>query len=411
MSTPRRMGVMVIDLQYGSTGKGLLAGYLAEKHSPDTLITAWGANSGHTYIDSEGRKFVHTMLANGIVSKNLERILLGPGSLINPASLMAEIKAASDVIDRDVEIWIHPHAAIITQKHIDEEAGPMTKIGSTKKGVGAAMIDRIRRNPDDNNVAINLLSEGYEDAFGIGMYVSPSIAHFNEQLEKARVFQVEGAQGYSLSMYHGLYPYTTSRDVTPAQMFADCAIPMHWYGDTTIIGTARTFPIRVANRFDDQGKQVGYSGGCYLDQREMQWSELGIRAELTTVTKLPRRIFTFSPTQLAEAVRQCSADSLFINFMNYLRTQEEVETLLLSIERHIAPGSLFWLGFGPAHHDVMECSPETSFKEILLRWQSSRVIHEAGKIVDQSGNVIAESTATLGISPSSLVNRAGSSFN
>jgi len=30
----------IIDLQFGSTGKGLLAGYIANRFKPDTLITA-----------------------------------------------------------------------------------------------------------------------------------------------------------------------------------------------------------------------------------------------------------------------------------------------------------------------------------------------------------------------------------
>ena len=73
---------MVIDLQYGSTGKGLLAGYLAETTCPDTIITAWAPNAGHTYIDRAGRKYIHTHLANGIVSPFCKRVFLGPGSMM-----------------------------------------------------------------------------------------------------------------------------------------------------------------------------------------------------------------------------------------------------------------------------------------------------------------------------------------
>ena len=36
---------MIIDLQYGSTGKGLLAGYLAETMQPDVLAAAWMPNA------------------------------------------------------------------------------------------------------------------------------------------------------------------------------------------------------------------------------------------------------------------------------------------------------------------------------------------------------------------------------
>ena len=90
---------IVIDLQYGSTGKGLIVGYLAEKEGPDTVVTAWAPNAGHTYIDSRGRKFIHTHLANGIVSPYIRQLLLGPGSLINPQQLLDEIAACKDIID------------------------------------------------------------------------------------------------------------------------------------------------------------------------------------------------------------------------------------------------------------------------------------------------------------------------
>ena len=47
---------IVIDLQYGSTGKGLIVGFLAEEHKYDTVVTAWAPNAGHTYINRDGRK-------------------------------------------------------------------------------------------------------------------------------------------------------------------------------------------------------------------------------------------------------------------------------------------------------------------------------------------------------------------
>ncbi len=381
---------LIIDLQFGSTGKGLIAGYLALRDKPDTLVTAWAANAGHTYIDMDGRKYIHTMLANGIVSPNLKQILIGPGSLINPVSLMNELKSVADILEgRDIRIFIHPQAAIITQKHIDEEQGPMTKIGSTKKGVGAAMIDRIRRNPDDNNVAAN----GTGDAWLDGCVCS--VAQYNAALDDAEIVQIEGAQGYSLSMYHGMYPYTTSRDVTPAQIFADCAIPMSWWENTEVVGTMRTFPIRVANRFDETGTQVGYSGNCYPDQQELEWSALGMEPELTTVTKLPRRIFTLSKIQLAEAIRQCSVDTLFINFVNYCRTPAELNDMVKSVSRmcfdqNIELG-IGYMGFGPTDHDIINLmdDDQITMDDIIDRWMKTAVVRQSAQdMVDFRQNLI-----------------------
>lgn len=349
-----RRGNLIIDLQFGSTGKGLIAGFLAERDAPDTIVTAWAANAGHTYIDRDGRKFVHTMLANGIVSRRLERVLLGPGSVIDPVNLAKEIEEAHPLM-HGVELFIHPSAAIITQQHRDEEAGPMTKIGSTKKGCGAAAIHRIRRDPDNLNTAgclgqpHPLLVEN-----GLGRNVV-SAEEWQAQLALARVLQVEGAQGYSLSMYHGFYPFTTSRDVSVHQMLADCGIPVAMASWLNIVGTARTFPIRVANRFDTEGKQVGWSGPHYDDQQEISFADIGQEVELTTVTKLPRRIFTFSHKQIAEAVHMNGVRELFLNFVNYL-PEGEREGFVAAVDDTIRPygAQVKYLGFGPTDRDVHE---------------------------------------------------------
>lgn len=339
---------MVVDLQYGSTGKGLIVGYLAEEEGPDTVITAWAPNAGHTYINAAGRKFIHTHLANGIVSPYIRQLLLGPGSLINPQQLLDEIEQCRDIIDaKGIRILIHPHAAVVTERHIEEEAGPMTKIGSTKKGVGAAMIQRIRRNPDDLNTAASCEA--------LRQYVVTT-QEYSNALTTAREVLIEGAQGFGLSMYHGFYPYTTSRDVSTWQILADCGIPVsatyNALGQSIlrVVGTARTFPIRVANRFDSEGTQVGYSGPVYGDQIEITFESIGQKTELTTVTKLPRRIFTFSRAQIRDAISYNGVKEVFLNFANYVRDERELVAIVQSIED--AGARVTWLGVGPTFNDV-----------------------------------------------------------
>lgn len=307
---------VITDLQFGSTGKGLLAGWLAKRVNPDTLIIAWSPNAGHTFIDSDGRKFVNTALPNGIVADSVKRILIGPGSVVNPENLMDEINMYIDRLE-GVDIMIHENAAVVTQEHRDQEARGMFKIGSTMKGVGAAVIDKIRRDPTKNVIARDVLVSTPLEGFVV------SAQQYNDAMDAADVAILEGAQGFSLSINHGFYPYTTSRDCTVAQMLVDCAIPMNGViRDSTVYGCARTYPIRVANRYDADGNMIGTSGPCYDDQREMDWSELGMEPELTTVTKLPRRIFTYSKQQIEEAVRMNGVNKLFLNFVNYIGLDE-----------------------------------------------------------------------------------------
>lgn len=344
----RNMNI-VTDLQYGSTGKGLLAGYLAERFQPDTIVTAWSPNAGHTYINADGLKFINTALPNGIVSKNLKRIMLGPGSVINPDTLIKEMEQYAEYLD-GVNIYIHENAAVVTPRHREIEAGTMFSIGSTMKGVGAAVIDKIRRDPDDNIIARDALVSTPLEGFVC------SAQEYNDSLDMANEILLEGAQGFSLSINQGFYPFTTSRDCTTAQLLSDCAIPYN-YALTKVWGCARTYPIRVANRFDANGKMVGTSGPCYDDQKEIPWARLGMAPELTTVTKLPRRIFTFSEQQIREAIRMNGVDEVFLNFVNYIDRDTDDGKYTLREYMNIvssAGARVTLLGTGPTELDVKE---------------------------------------------------------
>src|SRR4051812_36774161 len=102
----------IVDLQFGSTGKGLLAGHLALKLQPDVIITAWGPNAGHTFIDDDGRKFVNIALPNGIVARP-KLLMIGPGSVINPDRMLHEMREYFDLLAH-TEIVIHENAAVVT---------------------------------------------------------------------------------------------------------------------------------------------------------------------------------------------------------------------------------------------------------------------------------------------------------
>lgn len=341
---------VITDLQFGSTGKGLLAGYLAKKLRPDTLICAWSPNAGHTFIDENNVKYINTAIPNGIVADSIKRVLIGPGAVINPDALLREIECyAVDLFG--VEIMIHENAAVVTQEHRDEEARGMFKIGSTMKGVGAAVIEKIQRNPTSNIIARDALVSTPLEGYAVSKEI------YNRAIDEAGVTILEGAQGFSLSINQGFYPFTTSRDCTTAQLLSDCAIPGKSYAATRIYGCARTYPIRVANRYDENGKMIGTSGPCYNDQEEISWDRLGIKPELTTVTQLPRRIFTFSEQQIQEAIRMNGVDEVFLNFANYIGLDNSPDAMKLEEYKHIinqAGAELTMLGWGPTVNDVEE---------------------------------------------------------
>jgi adenylosuccinate synthase len=339
---------MILDFQYGSTGKGLIAGWLAKRNDYDTAICAFATNAGHTYIDDTRALYVMTQqLPTAITSPTVKTVLLGPGSAIHLGTLREELTKYAQYL-RGKRVLIHPHAAVVEDYHAEfEMQDGRTKMGSTAKGVGEAYIERIRRNPVNANTIANRVST--DDPIR-GMIAT--VEEYRSALEKAESVIVEGAQGFSLSMYHGQYPYTTSRDVTPWQVAADCGLPYRWASYIKVVGTLRTFPIRVNNR-------DGSSGPSYPDQQEITWQDIGLEPELTTVTKLPRRIFTFSQQQLQEALLHCGGywdTRLFLNFANYLQSNEELEELIAKIQTptpmNLNPAKVAWVGYGPDDADV-----------------------------------------------------------
>lgn len=341
---------LILDLQYGSTGKGLIAGWLAKREKYDTAVCSFATNAGHSYYDSNRgiEMMTQQIPTGGLIGPTVKRILIGPGAAIHAKTLAAEIDRYNQFLEGK-QLMIHPHAVVVEDYHAEQEREwGLTKMGSTAKGVGAAYIERIQRH----TVGPNVVGARWADDLGLSKYIVTA-KQYREAIEESESMLVEGAQGFSLSMYHGQYPYTTSRDVTPWQIMADCGLPFKFASYAQVIGTLRTYPIRVNNR-------DGTSGPCYPDQTEVTWESLGRQPELTTVTRLPRRIFTFSHEQLREALFHCGGywnTKLFLNFANYMKDDAEINQLIKDIEtpKHLAlnPPQVAWIGTGRDDEDVI----------------------------------------------------------
>jgi adenylosuccinate synthase len=341
---------LIIDGQWGSTGKGLLAGYLAEKHAPQVVACALSPNAGHTLVLANGTKLVHKMLPLGICSPSLECIVLGPGSLIDLDSLWAEIQNAEQLklMPANIPIFVHKAAAVVLDRHRAAESDGGTAPGSTRKGVGAAQVERIQRKPETNNV-IGLLQQDHPIFNRIELVSTIELQRI--YLEAERI-QIEGCQGYSLSLYHGQYPYVTCRDVTSTQLMADVGLPLLRLSAINVYGVFRTYPIRVANR-PASGE---WSGPTYPDSQETTFEAIGQPQELTTVTQLPRRIFTFSYQQAVEACVQNRVDHIFLNFAQYCPTWNELRHIWNQLNDC---ATVAYLGFGPSITDIVRVGSPT----------------------------------------------------
>ncbi len=319
----------IIGLQYGSEAKGALAGYLARMNEPDVVMANWSPNAGHTFRDGE-LKLVRRCLPIGTESPNCRFALLGPGAIIDPIILEEELKTI-----QGITVVIHPKAGIVLPRHSTTEKDMgYSEIGSTLKGAGAAAMERMTRDTVDPNIAMNHILATNQVIVDEGFY--------HDIINNASVVQIEGCQGYSLSMYNGFYPYTTSRDTTIHQLLADVA----WHGALPVstYGALRTYPIRVA----------GTSGPCHPDQRETSWDALGVAPEVTTVTKKTRRVFTFSEQQIAEAQQINACDEFYLSFCDYPPSSTHNLVDLLEVCGDILGKPVKWTSYGPDIGNMVE---------------------------------------------------------
>lgn len=293
---------ILVDGQYGSTGKGVLAAWLAQQnilHDNDAwtaVITSAGPNSGHTFYDMDNQKHVLKQLPTFAVMSHLL------GNVI-PVYLSAGAVIDVDILEKEADkypgipISVHPNAAIITpEDKAQEHSGTVAAVAGTRSGTGAALARKVLRDPFAVASAHHFRPKNIRVA-------APVIDAFSER------YFVEVSQGFSLGINQHFYPKVTSRECTAAQAIADAGIPPRHVARTYM--AIRSYPIRVGN-------VDGHSSGeWYPDQEETSWEELGVEAELTTVTQRVRRVATFSQDQFEDAVRANDPDFVFLNFMNY----------------------------------------------------------------------------------------------
>lgn len=340
---------LIVDLQFGSTGKGLLAGYLAEITRPDVVVTCNMPNAGHTYIDSRGNKMIFKVLPNGAVSESVHTILIGPGAVFSWERLVQEIDDLVQYRNKAFQVMIHPNAVVLQEQHAASERELLNGVASTMQGSAAAMVHKILRQVDDNPTAAADPQIVACSISGISVSVCDH-GQYQDALDNAALVQAEGSQGFSLGINQRFYPYCTSRECTPHRMLSDMGLPART--DLQVFGTLRTYPIRVGNT------EGGFSGDNYPDQVELTWDDLEQVPETTTVTGRIRRVFTFSRMQLEDALWHSRPDHLFLNFCNYMNEAQLgqlVDDIEIVAERYDAKLSMF--GYGPSYDDVLTVNP------------------------------------------------------
>jgi Adenylosuccinate synthase len=196
---------------YGDEGKGKIIAYLSLKDNPKIAVRGGvGANAGHTFVH-HNQTYKVRMLPSAVLNPETQ-LLIGAGVLITPEVLIDE----SRKYNAENRTIIDNHCGIIDESHIkrDKENSHLKNtIGTTGTGTGPANSDRALRIL---NLAKNVDS--------LKKYLGNVSDIVNESIDKSQSVLIEGTQGTFLSLYHGDYPFVTSKDVTASGICSDVGI-------------------------------------------------------------------------------------------------------------------------------------------------------------------------------------------
>jgi len=276
--------LVVVGGFFGDEGKGKIIAYLANKEKPFVAVRGGvGPNAGHTF-SHRGKTYKVRMLPSAALNRTTQ-LLIGAGVLINPEILFNEIKMF-DAFNRTL---IDAQSGIIEKEHIEKDTCIMhlkNKIGTTGTGTGPANADR----------AFRVLKVA-RDIPELTRYVGDVSNDVNDALDKNKSVLVEGTQGTFLSLYHGGYPYVTSKDVTASGICSDVGIGPKKVDDVLIVFKSYVTRVGEGPLKDEITSE---------DAKARGWSEYG------SVTGRQRRASPFDPVLAKKAIRLNSATELAI---------------------------------------------------------------------------------------------------
>lgn len=275
---------------FGDEGKGKIAAYLGITYRPSIAVRTGSINAGHTVVYNGKVWKLRTLPSAFLYEKSL--LMVPAGALIRRDVFFRELSETGVGPSRVV---VDRNAGVITEEHVKaERCDPLLrdKVGSTVQGVGAATAERVLRR-------LKLASEYPE----LKSFIGDVSSRVLEALESGERVLVEGTQGFHLSLYHGTYPYVTSRDTSVSGILSEVGVGPKDVDDVILV--FKSYVTRV--------------GGGPLpgelkpeDAERLGWVERG------TVTGRLRRVAPFNLELARRAVRANSATQIAITKIDAL---------------------------------------------------------------------------------------------
>ncbi len=365
---------IVVGTQWGDEGKGKIIDILASR-AEVVVRSQGGNNAGHTVVNN-GQTYKLHLIPSGILYPNT-LCLIGAGVVIDPKDFLGEIKELHERGISTDKLKIDPRAHVVMPWHItldglSEEFRGNSDIGTTKRGIGPAYMDKYERcgirmydlaNADvfakkvreTGKLKNKIITEVYG---GEAFDLEAVIAEYNEygkQLapyvddvsvltydahKAGKTIMFEGAQATLLDIDFGTYPYVTSSHPLSAGVCVGTGVGPRMI--TNIIGVAKAYTTRVGKgpfptELDDEiGEKIRTVGG-----------------EFGTTTGRPRRTGWFDAVIVRHSVRVNGLDGLAINKLDTLMG---LDTLKICVGYEKPDGTVI-KNFPPTLEELDGCKP------------------------------------------------------
>ena len=314
----------IVGAQWGDEGKGKITDFFAGE-SDYVVRFHGGNNAGHTVIVN-GETYKLHLIPSGIVYGEPISVI-GNGVVVDPKALLDEIDY---VIQKGIKpkLMVSDRAHVIMPYHISLDNALSNHqadlaAGSTGRGIAPVYADKMFRNGIrmidllEPEVFHEKLEKGYsfskklirdalEEPFDLnleeifetyvkyGEKLSTYICDTSVELYKAhklgKSILFEGAQGISLDVDHGVYPYTTSSNTAAGHISTGTGVSFREI--KKIIGVVKAYLSRVG----ESPLPTELHGDDAHTLRE-KGSEYG------TTTGRPRRVGWLDLVQVRQAVR------------------------------------------------------------------------------------------------------------
>ncbi|MCD8923569.1 adenylosuccinate synthase [Staphylococcus epidermidis] len=338
--------IVVVGTQWGDEGKGKITDFLAEQADVIARFSG-GNNAGHT-IQFGGETYKLHLVPSGIFYKD-KLAVIGNGVVVDPVALLKELDGLNERGISTDNLCISNRAQVILPYHLaqdeyEERRRGDNKIGTTKKGIGPAYVDkaqrigirmadlleketferRLKENIEYKNAYFKgmfnetcpTFDEIFDEYYAAGQRLKDYVTDTAKILDDANVADekvlFEGAQGVMLDIDHGTYPFVTSSNPVAGNVTVGTGV-----GPTSVskvIGVCKSYTSRVGDGpfptelFDEDGHHI---------------REVG--REYGTTTGRPRRVGWFDSVVLRHSRRVSGITDLSINSIDVLTGLDTVK--------------------------------------------------------------------------------------